>query len=180
MLWLSMLFFQGFVLAWGVSFIGVLYTTSGTSLPGSSGRIGLSQWEYWGGFPPGDLLTQGLSLVNIGGPAVLTKAVAFTVPPAMCVWAAQSCPTLTPRTVACQAALSVEFSRQGYWSGLPFPSPEELSNPGVEAWTPVLQAGSLLFELPQCRLSESRSVVSASATPQTAVHGSLQTEHWRG
>ena len=36
---------------------------------------------------------------------------------------AKSCPTLaTPLTVACQASLSMGFSRQGYWSGLPFPS----------------------------------------------------------
>ena len=37
---------------------------------------------------------------------------------------AKSCPTLAiPRTLACQASLSMEFSRQEYWSGLPFPSP---------------------------------------------------------
>ena len=38
----------------------------------------------------------------------------------------------TPQTVAHQASLTMEFSRQEYWSGLPFPSPEELPNPGVE------------------------------------------------
>ena len=35
-------------------------------------------------------------------------------------------------TIACQAPLSMEFSRQEYWSGLPFPSPGDLSNPGIE------------------------------------------------
>ena len=46
---------------------------------------------------------------------------------------AKSCLTLaTPRTVACQAPLSVGFSRQGYWSGLPFPSPGDLPDPGIE------------------------------------------------
>ena len=38
----------------------------------------------------------------------------------------------TPRTVAHQASLSMEFCRHEYWGGLPFPSPEELPNPGIE------------------------------------------------
>ena len=38
----------------------------------------------------------------------------------------------TPQTAACQALLSVEFSRQEYWSGLLFPPPEDLPNPGIE------------------------------------------------
>ena len=45
---------------------------------------------------------------------------------------AKLCPTLvTPWTVACQAPLSVGFSRQEYWSGLLFPSPGYLPNPGI-------------------------------------------------
>ena len=39
----------------------------------------------------------------------------------------------TPRTVPCQAPLSMEFSRQEYWSGLPFPSPRNLPDPGIES-----------------------------------------------
>ena len=39
------------------------------------------------------------------------------------------------------------FSRQEYWSGLPFPSPEDLPDPGIEPGSPVLQADSLPFEL---------------------------------
>ena len=54
---------------------------------------------------------------------------------------------MTPRTVAHQTSLSLEFSRQEYWSGLPFPSPEELPNPGIEPWSPASKADSLLFEL---------------------------------
>ena len=38
----------------------------------------------------------------------------------------------TPGTVACQAPLSMKFSSQEYWSGLPFPSPGDLPNPGIE------------------------------------------------
>ena len=46
---------------------------------------------------------------------------------------AKSCPTLaTLWTVPCKASLSMGFSRQEYWSGLPFPSPEDLSHPGIE------------------------------------------------
>ena len=41
----------------------------------------------------------------------------------------------------------MEFSRQEYWSGLPFLSPEELPNPGIEPWSPASQADSLPFEL---------------------------------
>ena len=44
----------------------------------------------------------------------------------------------TPWTVAHQAPLSTGFSRQEYWSGLPFPSPEDLPNPGIEARSPTL------------------------------------------
>ena len=52
---------------------------------------------------------------------------------------AQSCPTLCdPWTVAYQAPLSMGFSRQEYWSGLPFPSPEDLSDPGIEPGYPAL------------------------------------------
>ena len=40
--------------------------------------------------------------------------------------------SVTPRTVACQAPLSMEFPRQGYWSGLWFPSPRDLLDPGIE------------------------------------------------
>ena len=49
----------------------------------------------------------------------------------------------TPRTVARQAPLSMGFSRQEYWSGLPFPSPGDLPNPGIEPGSPALQADAL-------------------------------------
>ena len=55
------------------------------------------------------------------------------------------CPTLvTPWTVACQAPLSIGFSRQEYWNGLLFPSPGYLPDPGIESKSPVLQTDSLL------------------------------------
>ena len=52
----------------------------------------------------------------------------------------------TPRTVARQAPLPVAFSRQEYWSGLPFPPPGDLPSPGIESQSPALQADSLLPE----------------------------------
>ena len=45
---------------------------------------------------------------------------------------AQSCATATPWTVAPQAPLSMGFPRQEYWSGLPFPPPGDLPNPGIK------------------------------------------------
>ena len=61
---------------------------------------------------------------------------------------AQSCPTLaTPWTVARQAPLSMGFSRQEYWSGLPFPSPGDLPDPGIKPRSPALPADSLPIEL---------------------------------
>ena len=57
---------------------------------------------------------------------------------------AKSCPTLaTPWTVARQTPLSMGFSRQECWSGLPFPSPGDLPDPGITPEFPALQAGSL-------------------------------------
>ena len=49
----------------------------------------------------------------------------------------------TPWIAALQAPLSMRFSRQGYWSGLPFPSPGYLPKPGIEPGSPALQADSL-------------------------------------
>ena len=61
---------------------------------------------------------------------------------------AQSCQTLaTPWTVACQAPLSMGFSRKEYWSGLPIPAPGDLPDPGIEPRSPALQADSLPTEL---------------------------------
>ena len=54
---------------------------------------------------------------------------------------------MTPWTVAGQASLSMAFSRQEYWSGLPFPSPGDLPGMGIEPRSPALQAGSSLTEL---------------------------------
>ena len=49
----------------------------------------------------------------------------------------------TPWTVAHQVPLSMEFSREEYWSGLPFPSSGDLPDPGIEPGSPALQAEAL-------------------------------------
>ena len=54
-----------------------------------------------------------------------------------------------PCTVSRQAPLSMGFSKQEYWRGLPFPSPGSLPDPGIEPWSPALQAVSLPTELPR-------------------------------
>ena len=51
-------------------------------------------------------------------------------------------------TVAHQAPLSMKFSSQEYWSGLPFPLPGDLPNPGIKPRSPALEANSLLSEPP--------------------------------
>ena len=55
----------------------------------------------------------------------------------------------TPQIIARQAPLSMEFSRPEYWSGLLFPSPGDLPNPGIEPGSPTLQADSLPSEPPR-------------------------------
>ena len=51
-------------------------------------------------------------------------------------------------TVAYQAPLSMGFSRQEYWNGLPFPSPEHLPDPGIKPGSPALQTDALPSETP--------------------------------
>ena len=76
-----------------------------------------------------------------------------------------SCAWLSWPHGACQAPLSLGFSRQEYWSGLPFPSPGGLPNPGIEPSSPALQADSLptklvvLYSLTQTSMHWNRHVV---------------------
>ena len=66
----------------------------------------------------------------------------------VCVWVSEPVSrvqlSVIPWTVALQAPLSMEFSRQQYWSGSPCPSPGDLSDPGIKPGFPALQADSLL------------------------------------
>ena len=53
-----------------------------------------------------------------------------------------------PQTLTCLAPLFMGFSKQEYWNGLPFPSPGDLPDPGIELGSPAFQVGSLLSEPP--------------------------------
>ena len=70
----------------------------------------------------------------------------------------------TPWTVAHQAPPSMGFSRQEYWGGLPFPSPGDLPDPGIEPRSPALQADALTSEPPGKRRDIS---VCIKQTPKT-------------
>ena len=93
---------------------------------------------------------------------------------------------MTPWTVACQASLSMGFPRWKYWSGLPFPSPGDLPDPGIELVSPALASGFFTTEPPgKFPLHyEKESVVTQScptlcnpmdySPPGSSVHGVLQ------
>ena len=84
-----------------------------------------------------------------------------------------------PRTVAFQAPPSVEFSRQEYWSGLPFPSPEGLPDPRIEPGCPALQAYALPSEPPGIAQIDKRQLIRASQlTSQRCCLG--VSELWQG
>ena len=95
--------------------------------------MGFSREESWSGMPcppPGDLPNPGIKPVSLVSPALAGR---FFTTTAAATKLLQSCLTLCdPWTVACQAPLSKGFSRQEHWSGLPFSSPGDLPNPGIE------------------------------------------------
>ena len=88
-----------------------------------------------------------------------------------CGLVAKSCPTLaTPQTVSHQVPSSTGFSSQEYWSGLSFPLPGDLLEPGIEPGYPALQADSLMTERPgkpQCYLQQ---IISLNAGNSTTYH----------
>ena len=74
----------------------------------------------------------------------------------------------TPLTVALQASLYMGFSKQEYWSGLPFLSPEDLPDPGIEPWKPpALQAAFFFFyRLSYREVLEPQSIYLAFGLPR--------------
>ena len=130
-----------------------LFVTPWTVAYQAPPSMGFSRQEYWGGLPfpsPGDLPDPGIeprsptlqadSLLSEppGKPLIFTSEVKSLSPVRLFV---------TPWTVAYQAPPSMGFSRQECWSGLPFPSPGDLPDPGIEPGSPALQADFLLTEL---------------------------------
>ena len=71
-----------------------------------------------------------------------------SVPLFVAIVVAVSSSSVIPWTVACQTPLSMGFSRQGYWSGLSFPSQGDLPDPGIEHMTPALAGGFFTTEPP--------------------------------
>ena len=121
-----------------------LFTTPGTAAYQAPPSMGFSRQEYWSGVPlpsPG-YLPRRLKSEALGLGAGLKVKVTSLRHVRLFV---------IPWTVAYQAPQSVELSRQEYWSGLPFPSPGDLPNPGIEPRSPALQADALPPEPPGIR-----------------------------
>ena len=153
-----------------------LFVTSWTVAYQASLSMGFSRQEYWRELPfpsPGDLPNRG---TEPGSPALEADALT-SEPPGKWRKDKVKCPLYNemvleigrnwlmfsqrsvlslscvrlfaaPWTVAYQAPPSMEFSRQEYWSGLPFPSPGDLPNRGIEPGSPCLQADTLPSEPP--------------------------------
>ena len=97
---------------------------------------------------------------------------------------------MTPWTIAHQAPLSMGFSRQEYWTSLPFPYSGDLPNPGIKHGSPALQVDSLLLShlgsplFSLLLLLSHFSRVRLCATPDTAAHQAFPSlrfsrqEHW--
>ena len=86
----------------------------------------------------------------------------------------KSCPTLeTPWTVACKVSLPMGLSRQEYWSGLPFPSPGNLPDPGIKPGSPALQASQNLRKPENSWLHRT----SRNKRPYKSLHTYTKTNH---
>ena len=94
--------------------------------------MGFSRQEYWSGVPfvrRAELWAQTSRISEL----MLTSALVPSVCVCVCTQLLIRVPLFaTPWTLVCQAPLSMEFSRQEYWNGLPFPSPGDLTDPGTE------------------------------------------------
>ena len=120
--------------------------------------MGFSRQGYWSGLPfppPEDLPDPEIEPASLTSPALAGRF--FTTRATWKAWDEKWSEVkslsrvwlfATPWTVAHQAPPSMGFSRQEYWSGLPFPSPGDLPNPGIKPRSPALQADALTSEPP--------------------------------
>ena len=127
-------------------------------LGSSALSIEFSRPEYWSGLPcrsPGDLPNPG---IEPRSPALQEDASTAEPPGKPFKYYIErkvEVKSLSrvrlfaiPGTAVYQASLSMGFSRQEYWSGLPFPSPGDLPDPGIDPRSPALQADALPSEPP--------------------------------
>ena len=113
-------------------------------------QIGHSPDRMWeGNMRRSEYQVPGIIWSHLGGCVRQTLDTARQKPCGPCSMSVtQSCLILvTLWAVAHQVPLSMRFSRQEYWSGLPFPSPGDLPNSGIKPTSPALQADSLPTEL---------------------------------
>ena len=126
-----------------------LFTTSWTVACQAPLSLGFPRQEYWSGLPfpsPGDLPNPRIKPMSpaLASGFCTTESLKKSESELLsCVWL-----FATPWTVAHQAPPSMGFSRQEYWSGLPFPSPGNLLDLGIEPRSPALQADALTSEPP--------------------------------
>ena len=106
------------------------------TMPFSRGSFGPRDWT-WVSWTEGRFFT-----------VWATKRLLTKVKNRLCMWGYACMCVGTQWTVTYQAPLSMGFSRQDYWSGLPFPSPGNLSHPGIEWGSPTLLADALPSEPP--------------------------------
>ena len=112
--------------------------------------MGFPRKDYCSGLPfpsPGDLPDPGIEPVCLVSPA-WAGGFFNAAPPRKPQYMLLAQNVATPWTVAHQAPLSMDFSRQEYWNGLPFPSPGDLLDPGIKPGSPALQEDSLPSEPP--------------------------------
>ena len=127
--------------------------------------------------PPPNLSSYNTNSITASRPPQFTQSQAGSR--GVCVLIARLCPTLC---VSCLAALqappSMGFSRHEYWSGLPFPSPRDPPNSGMESGSPALQADSLPSESPgkPGGLAEPQRILEWVAMPSS--RGSCQPRGW--
>ena len=135
-----------------------LFVTPWTIAHQASLSMGFSRQEYWSGLPnppPGSLPYPGIEVMSLMSPALsgrfFTSSTSWEAPIKGCeVVKLLSHVRLfaTPWMVAYQAPLSTGFSRQEYWSGLPFPSPGNLARPGIRPTSPAQVGGFFTTDPP--------------------------------
>ena len=147
------------------------------------GKSTLSRQEYWSGLPyplQGTFPTQGLNLCLLCLLHWQMDSLPLALPGkpfrSLCL-ITQWCPTLCDSmSIACQAPLSMELSRQEYWSGLTCPPPGVQSNPGIEPRSPALQMDSLPSE-PPGKPSEIENVSFDGCPGRSALENELIISH---